>query len=625
MNPERSNPARRKAIKCILKNIQRNKDVESRRRQLNAMGMPMADNKPVPSSTKKKQMSTSKKLGKTNESTKKEKPIDRSVETIDDTPSHEKPAKRRKIQTAVPPSTDVVLLEKKINEPRCNEQCVDLVSVFWPPVEPLVKLDDGDCQQSGLTDAITALGLGVDNNEKHPVVTLLTNLKNSTLKLPIPNILGSKTKPFKTSRMGIDLLRACLRAPLCALASRANVTDGVCRWKKAAVQFETAICADKHDVANGALLTVSNWLLDSTLAERCHYERLANLCHEMFDAKVLPNKYFNEAYITTDHTDPLVRTASFLDYRNRVLIPVWRRLRETTMSFVVGPGAAPIGMDAVTTIGGSRSNGHIFQACVANVIQRGKEAKDTMEEIKKGVSAATTAGQLVSAPIAYMTPAMRKALNPTNINPAIPVPYMWGGGYPIPFGAQWVYSGTQPQAAASQAPAQASTEERGGPSSSSQREVPRGFTPQSPTTFVEDDLNETLPFGTRPRASTEERGGQNAHSSSPQHEAPRTPGRGLNFGFTPQAQITFVEDDLNETLPFGTRPRASTEERGGQNAHSSSPQHEAPRTPGRDFNLESFDPRPSTSRAHDLNETRDPSMDNYDLEPYMWDFPMGSR
>lgn len=57
------------------------------------------------------------------------------------------------------------------------------------------------------------------------------------------------------------------------------------------------------------------------------------------------------------------------------------------MSFVVGYSTDSVG--GITAIGGNKNNGRIFKACIANVMNRSKEAHKTTEEIKNYIITTT--------------------------------------------------------------------------------------------------------------------------------------------------------------------------------------------------------------------------------------------
>ena len=314
---------RRRKLNAIIGHVERRKEENSRRKELNAMGMPMADNKP---------------------------------------PAAGKVAKRKKITAATK----------------------------TPAVKKSTAVKRTRAASSG-TAAVAA-----------------TAAAAATATAAAPRG-AAKKPPTRTSRVGLDLLRACMRAPLCALVSRTNVAEGVRQYTNAAERFGECLQSESYAPADETLRSFSNWLLDSTLAERSHYERLANLCHEMFGTTVLANKYFDETFVTTEHGT--VRYPNFSFYRDRVLRPVWRRLRETTCSFLAGPGSTAVGVGGGGGGGGGDDDDDdgraraffSFRACLANATKRGKGADAVNREIRTGVRNASTAKQLLSPPASQDT------------------------------------------------------------------------------------------------------------------------------------------------------------------------------------------------------------------------------
>lgn len=384
----------RKAIGIIKNHIKLKREDDLRRKQLNAMGMPMADNKPLTSKQSRGLMS-----GKVNRTKSKKKLQTRAESNLKDD-----------LYPKVKVNSGIHNIEKEIESSIIADKISQSVLVQCTPSSSnpnpnLITLPDpGTVMERTMSGRRQSKG-----NTKSGVSSVLHNLKMATMNLKPPtrsSLLGVKSQVVRASPIGVMLLQACLRAPLCSIAGRRNTAESVARWRNASRQLGKAIRLQDKDCTSEVLFKMSDYLLDTTLVERSDFERLANLCHDLFGVTFLPNKRFDETYVTTNYKSPAVDGVSYRDYRDKVLLPVWRQLKETTMSFVVGPGAPLISLN-----GGGRGNSALFQACVDNVIARGKEAADTATDIKKGVAAATVAGQIVSLPYAYLPATIRKSMH----------------------------------------------------------------------------------------------------------------------------------------------------------------------------------------------------------------------
>nr|BDT62465.1 MAG: wsv161-like protein [Melicertus latisulcatus pemonivirus] len=399
----RARSGSRRAVGIIQNHVKRRREDDSRRRQLNAMGMPMADNKPLASRQIRVLMSGKTNPGKSRRGVRGRgvsNPTSKGVKVKSSGSTAEKETEHTAVSdhnrsglATVPP---IPIYPSPPQQPDSNS--TESSSIGKKQLDP------------GTVIARTMSGRRLRSKPSSKKTgnsrLLLSTLKLATMNLEPPSessLLGVKSQTVRASPIGVMLLQACLQAPLYAIAGRRNTAGSVARWKEASLRLGKAIRTEDKDRANETLFRMSDYLLDATLVERSYFEHLANLCHDMFGATFLPNKRFDEAFVTTDFKSAAIDGVPYRDYREKVLLPVWRQLRETTMSFIVGPGAPLISLK-----GGGKGNSALFQACVNNVIARGKEAADTATEIKKGVAAATVAGQMVSLPYAYLPANIRK-------------------------------------------------------------------------------------------------------------------------------------------------------------------------------------------------------------------------
>ena len=262
--------------------------------------------------------------------------------------------------------------------------------------------------------------LGVDgscitaNNEESDILVKLTNLSKASREKTLPTASTLKHGRQKNKRakgfqnVGSDIVKVCLSQPMWALTHRSDSKRGFDEWcEKSNNLIELFNNGNAKDINTALETAVSNQIYDA-VKERVYFEKLCDVCNDLFKTSLIPNKTFDKNFstIATDNDIFLVKSLSISKYFEALNKNVWQKIMEPMDILLTGGGI------------GDRSPISQLEKCAENVIKRAEMCKPVETMLNKAVKQANQAHKLS---IGAFIPSSNKTTFQENLHP--------GGGY----------------------------------------------------------------------------------------------------------------------------------------------------------------------------------------------------
>nr|BDT62698.1 MAG: wsv161-like protein [Metapenaeus ensis nimavirus]GBG35454.1 wsv161-like protein [Metapenaeus ensis nimavirus] len=221
--------------------------------------------------------------------------------------------------------------------------------------------------------------------------------------------------------VGAEIARVCLAQPIWALVHRCDPKRGYDEWFAKSDELITKLNNGGAENANEFFKEIMERHLRDAKKERVYFEMMANVCNDLFDTRVLPNKMFDCNFVTLTkvNNDPTVRSLSIPRYFRSLTRNVWKKISEV--------------MDVLLMGGRSGEDSFMchLEECADNVIRRAK-SRPVESTIKKAVEQANQANKLPTGEFKRPTMLQKQGGQTSSRLPVIPPEDLRGNWFQAP-------------------------------------------------------------------------------------------------------------------------------------------------------------------------------------------------